>query len=124
MGRNTLRFQTVIPAAGNSPGCLQLCRSRASILLGSCDLIFLSEAQFPIIHSPAVAVFDFESGSPEEIRSTFTSLEGVLSSPQFFHKWTKIDAKRVSWTEYSRHLDGTTSRSRYRVHRAGNGRGV
>jgi hypothetical protein len=102
MGRNTLRFHSVIPAAGNSPGCLQLSRSRASILLDYCDFIFLSEARFLLIHSPAVAVFDFGSGSPEEIRSTFTSLEGVLSSPQFFDNWKKIDAKRDSWTEYSK----------------------
>jgi hypothetical protein len=34
MGRNTLRFHSVIPEAGNSLGCLQLCRSRVSILLG------------------------------------------------------------------------------------------
>src|ERR1035437_7422071 len=70
--------------------------------LDYCDFIFLSEARFLLIHSPAVAVFDFGSGSPEEIRSTFTSLEGVLSSPQFFDNWKKIDAKRDSWTEYSK----------------------
>ena len=29
----------------------------------------------------------------------------------------KIDAKRDCWSEYWRFLNGTTSRSRYRVHR-------
>jgi oleate hydratase len=95
-----LRFHTVIPAAGNSPGCLQLCPSRVSILLGSCDLIFLSEARFPLIHSPAVAVFDF--GSEEKIaagqtlfghpsnfayhieKSKWMSFTTTLHAPTFF----------------------------------------
>ena len=38
----------------------------------------------------------------------------IFSVPQFFGKWTKIDARRDSWTEYARHLNGTTSRRRYR----------
>ena len=37
-----------------------------------------------------------------------------------FKEWTaadlvKIDAKRTTWTEYARHLDGTTSKLRFRV---------
>jgi hypothetical protein len=60
-------------------------------------------------------VFDFGSGSLEEIRDAFKSIDTMFGSPQFFDKWIKFDAKRTSWTEYARHLDGTTSRSRYRV---------
>jgi hypothetical protein len=87
-------------------------------ILVTCDRDYLDESRFPLIHCPAIAVFDFGSGfRPEEIRQSFTCLQRVLRSPQFFDKWTKIDAKRDSWTEFSRHLDGTTSRSRYRVYR-------
>jgi predicted nuclease of predicted toxin-antitoxin system len=87
-------------------------------ILLTCDRDYLDESRFPLIHCPAITVFDFGSGSPrEEIQQSFTCLKRVLRSPQFFDKWTKIDARRDSWTEYSRHLDGTTSRSRYRVYR-------
>jgi predicted nuclease of predicted toxin-antitoxin system len=86
-------------------------------ILLTCDRDYLDENRFPLIHCPAITVFDFGSSSGlEEIRQSFTCLQRVLRSPQFFDKWTKIDAKRNSWTEYSRHLDGTTSRSRYRVY--------
>jgi hypothetical protein len=44
--------------------------------------------------------------------------EGCLGTvcryPQIYDKWAKIDAQRQSWSEYARHLDGTTSRTRYR----------
>lgn len=87
-------------------------------ILLTCDRDYLDESRFPLIHCPAIVVFDFGSGSQrEEIQPSFTCLKRVLRSPQFFDKWAKIDAKRDSWTEYARHLDGTTSRSRYRVYR-------
>ncbi len=87
-------------------------------ILLTCDRDYLDESRFPLIHCPVIAVFDFGSGSHrDEIQQSFTCLKGTLRSPQFFDKWTKIDAKRDSWTEHSRHLDGTTSRSRYRVYR-------
>ena len=86
-------------------------------ILITCDRDYLNERRFPLIHCPAIAVVDFGTGSAQEIRQTFTCLERVLGSPQFFDKWVKIDARRDSWTEYSRCLDGTTSRLRYRVHR-------
>lgn len=87
------------------------------LILATCDRDYLNESRFPLIHCPAIVVLDFGSGSVEDIRETFTCLKRVLASPQFFDKWVKIDAKRDSWIEYSRCLDGTTSRSRYRVHR-------
>jgi hypothetical protein len=87
------------------------------LILATCDRDYLNESRFPLIHCPALVVLDFGSGSLQEIRETFTCLERILASPQFFDKWVKIDAKRDCWTEYSRCLDGTTSRSRYRVYR-------
>jgi len=86
-------------------------------VLLTCDRDYLNERRFPLIHCPAIAVFDFGSGSQEEIRRSFTCLRRVLSTPQFFDKWTKTDAGSDSWTEYSRTLDGSTSRSRYRVYK-------
>jgi predicted nuclease of predicted toxin-antitoxin system len=82
----------------------------------TCDRDYLNESRFPLIHCPAILVFDFGSGSPREILRAFTCLRRILSTPQFFDKWTKIDANRESWTEYSRTLDGQTHRSRYRVY--------
>ncbi len=87
------------------------------LILATCDRDYLNESRFPLIHCPAIVVCDFGSGSAKEIRETFTCLERILASPQFFDKWVKIDATPHSWTEYSRCLDGTTSRSRYRVYR-------
>jgi predicted nuclease of predicted toxin-antitoxin system len=90
---------------------------RRGLILVTCDRDYLSESRFPLIHCPAIAVFDFGAGSVKEIREAFTCLQRVLASPQFFDKWVKIDARPDAWIEYSRHLDGTTSRCRYRVHR-------
>lgn len=86
-------------------------------ILVSLDRDYLDESRFPLIHCPAIAVFDFGSGSATDIRRALTCLQRALSAPQFYDKWIKIDAKRDSWTEYARHLDGTTSRSRYRLWR-------
>jgi predicted nuclease of predicted toxin-antitoxin system len=86
------------------------------LILVTCDRDYLNEKRFPLIHCPAIVVFDLGTGSLKEIREAFTCLDRVLASPQFFDKWVKIDAKRDSWIEYSRCLDGTTSRSRYRVY--------
>lgn len=88
-------------------------------ILLTCDRDYLDERRFPLIHSPAIAVFDFGAGSPREVQGAFTCLQRMYGSPQFFDKWVKIDAKPDSWTESSRHLNGTTSRTRYRVHRDG-----
>jgi predicted nuclease of predicted toxin-antitoxin system len=74
-------------------------RKHGYILL-TCYRDYLDESRFPLIHCPAIAVFDFGSASrSEEIQQSFTCLQRVLRSPQFFDKWTKIDAKRDSGTE-------------------------
>jgi predicted nuclease of predicted toxin-antitoxin system len=87
------------------------------LVLLTCDRDYLDERRFPLIHCPTIIVLDFGSGSHDEICQSFTCLKRILSTPQFFDKWTKIDACRAWWTEYSRTLDGATSRSRYRVWR-------
>ena len=78
---------------------------------------YLDEQRFPLVHCPAIVVFDFGSGSSREMKGAFQFLRTMYGSPQFFDKWVKIDAKRDCWSEYWRFLNGTTSRSRYRVHR-------
>jgi hypothetical protein len=85
-------------------------------VLITCDRDYLDEHRFPLISCPALVVCDFGRGTIDEIRDTLRCLGGVFSAPQFFDKWTKIDAGREGWTEYSRYLDGTTSRSRQRIH--------
>jgi hypothetical protein len=87
------------------------------LVLLTCDRDYLDERRFPLIHCPAIAVFSFGPGSVNEIRRSFICLKRAVGMPQFFDKWVKIDASPECWTEYSRHLDGTTSRSRYRVYR-------
>lgn len=89
---------------------------REGLVLPSCDRDFLNERRFPLIHSPALFVFDFGEGSEYEIRLAFRCLKAVLKTPQFYDKWSKIDAGRHGWTETARHLDGSTSRHRYRLH--------
>jgi hypothetical protein len=86
-------------------------------ILMTCDRDYLDERRFPLIHCPALIVCDFGRGTEREIRDTFKSLGAVFSTPQLFDKWTKIDARRDSWTEFARYLDGTASRTRYRFHR-------
>jgi predicted nuclease of predicted toxin-antitoxin system len=84
-------------------------------VLLTCDRDYLDDRRFPLIHCPTIVVFNFGNGSVEEIRQAFTCLKRILSAPQFFDKWTKIDASRDSWIEYSRTLDGQTHRCKYRV---------
>jgi predicted nuclease of predicted toxin-antitoxin system len=90
---------------------------RHGLVLVSCDRDYLDERRFPIVHCPAIAVFNFGSGSVREIDESFVCLKRVVSMPQFFDKWVKIDANPHCWTEYTRFLNGTTSRSRFRVFR-------
>jgi len=87
---------------------------RLGRILITCDRDYLNERRFPLIHCPAVVVCDFGRGTAGEIRDTFKCLGTIFSAPQFFDKWWKIVASRDGWTEYVRHLDGTTARSRYR----------
>ena len=68
---------------------------------------------FRLIQSPAIVVCAFQRLTQREIIRTFDCLSGPFRAPQFFDKWTKIDASSDGWTEYCRHLDGTTSRTRY-----------
>lgn len=89
---------------------------RLGRVLITCDRDYLDERRFPLVHCPALVICNFGLGTVNEIWSTFKCLGSIFSAPQFFDKWWKIDAKRDSWTEYVRHLDGTTSRRRYRYH--------
>jgi predicted nuclease of predicted toxin-antitoxin system len=84
-------------------------------VLISCDRDFLNERSFPLIRCPAIFVFDFGEGSTREMIQAFRSLATVFSTPQFYDKWVKVDAQRDCWTEKTRHLDGSTSRIRYRM---------
>jgi hypothetical protein len=88
---------------------------RNGLVVATCDRDFLDERRYPLIHCPAIFVFDFGSGSLEEMKQAFGCLAAVFRTPQFFDKWCKVDAKRDCWTEYFRHLDGTTSKQRLRL---------
>jgi len=85
-------------------------------VLITCDRDYLDERRFPLIHCPAIVVCDFGRVSAREIDDTFNCLTCIFCGPQFYDKWVKIDAKRDSWTEYIRHLDGSRSRQRARVY--------
>jgi hypothetical protein len=89
---------------------------RLGRILITCDRDYLDDRRFPLIHCPALIVCDFGSGTVDDIRRTFACLGGPFRAPQFFDKWTKIHATRDGWTERIRHLNGTTSRTRYRIH--------
>jgi hypothetical protein len=90
---------------------------RLGRVLITCDRDYLDERRFPLVHCPALLVFDFGRGTAGEIWETFKCLGAIFSVPQFFDKWGKIDARRDNWTEYVRNLDGTTTRHRYRFQR-------
>src|SRR5271166_951377 len=83
----------------------------------TCDQDYLDNRRFPLIHCPAIVVFDFGTGSTAEIRKAFICLWTAFKTPQFWDKWMKISANPDSWTQQTRHLDGTTSRSRHRLHK-------
>ncbi len=85
-------------------------------VLFTCDRDYLDNRRFPLIHCPAIVVFDFGSGSQPEMRKAFRCLRSIYGLPQFFDKWVKIDAKRDSWTEHWRFLNGTTSSIRWRLY--------
>jgi uncharacterized protein DUF5615 len=88
---------------------------RLGRILITCDLDYLNDRRFPLIHCPAIIVCEFGPGTRDDIKHTFACLGRAFRAPQFFDKWTKIHALRDSWTERNRHLDGTTSRHRYRI---------
>src|SRR5712672_27076 len=62
-------------------------------ILITCDRDSLDEHRFLLIHCPALVVCDFGQGTDSEIRATFKCLGNIFSAPQFFDKWTKIDAR-------------------------------
>ena len=86
------------------------------LVLLSCDRDYLNKGRFPLISCPAIFVFQFGSGTAEEMQLAFQCLDSVFNTPQFFDKWYKADASVNEWTESYRSLDGTTSRERHRVH--------
>ena len=89
---------------------------RLGRILITCDRDYLDDRRFPLIHCPALIVCDFGGGTADEITRTFDCLGGPFRAPQFFDKWVKIHATRDGWTERNRNLDGTTARTRYRIH--------
>jgi len=86
-------------------------------ILLTCDRDYLDEQRFPLIHCPVIVVCSFGSGSPNEMRQVLRCLRIMSSFPQVYDKWTKIEAKQDSWTEFCRFLDGTASKTRHRLHR-------
>ncbi len=87
---------------------------RLGRVLITCDRDYLDERKFPLLRCPAIVVCDFGSGTESEIIDTYQCLWAILTAPQFFDKWTKIDAHRSAWSEYTRFQDGSTARQRYR----------
>jgi predicted nuclease of predicted toxin-antitoxin system len=90
---------------------------KKGLVLLSCDRDFLNNRLFPLIHCPAIFVFDFGDGTVEEMRQAFRCLAQVFLAPQFFDKWCKVDAHRDSWTQSQRFQNGTTARTRCRLWR-------
>ena len=58
---------------------LAYARKNGSVLV-TCDRDFLDERRYPLIHCPAIFVFDFGSGSLEEMNQAFTLSSAPLSS--------------------------------------------
>jgi predicted nuclease of predicted toxin-antitoxin system len=90
---------------------------RAGLILLTCDRDFLDNRRFPLIHCPAIFVFDFGGGTVAEIKQAFRCLGPAFLTPQFFDKWCKVDARRDTWTETARFQNGGSSRTRYRFWR-------
>ena len=90
---------------------------RNGYVLVTCDRDYLDNRKFPIMHCPAIVVFDFGGGTAIEMRAAFRCLSGVFRIPQFYDKWIKIEAMRDAWTENARFLNGTSARTRYRYRR-------
>src|SRR5260370_797783 len=86
-------------------------------ILVTCDPDYLDDRRFPLIHCPALIVFDFGGGTTAEIVDTLNCLGGPFRAPQFYDKWVKVHASRDCWIEHAGHLNGTTSRHRYRIYR-------
>jgi predicted nuclease of predicted toxin-antitoxin system len=65
---------------------------RNGLALLTCDRDFLDERRFPLVHCPAIFVFDFGFGSRQEMKQSFRCLAGIFRAPQFYDKWSKIGA--------------------------------
>jgi hypothetical protein len=57
---------------------------RLGRILITCDRDYLDGRRFPLIHCPALIVFEFGSGTADDIVSTFACLSGPFRAPQFF----------------------------------------
>jgi len=90
---------------------------RDGYVLPTCDRDYLDDHRFPLIHCPAIVVFNFGGGTDREILQAFRCLRNILTVPQFYDRWAKFDATRDGWTENVRFLNGSTSRSRYPIYR-------
>jgi hypothetical protein len=55
---------------------------RLGRVLITCDRYYLDERRFPLIHCPALVVFDFARGTAGEIWETFKCLGAIFSAPQ------------------------------------------
>ena len=87
---------------------------RNGLILLTCDRHFLDNRRFPLMHCPALFVFDFGRGTVGEIMQAFQCLSPVFHAPQFYDKWCKVDARRDSWTDLARFMSGRSARTRYR----------
>lgn len=85
------------------------------LVLVTCDRDYLDERRFPLISCPAIFVFQFGGGTEAEMRAAFQCLGTVFNTPQFYDKWSKVDASPHEWTERYRCTDGTTHRGRRRI---------
>lgn len=90
---------------------------RLERVLVTCDRDYLNDRRFPIIHCPAIVVFDFGAGTRTEILRAFRCLRWMIAIPQFYDKWAKLHARPGEWSEHFRYLDGSESRQRCRWHR-------
>lgn len=61
---------------------------RHGLILLSCDRDYLDERRFPLVHCPAVAVFDFGAGQPNvtDMRSALKCLRVAIRCPQVYDK--------------------------------------
>jgi hypothetical protein len=87
---------------------------RLGRVLLTCDEGFLDERNALLTRNPALIVFDFGSGTPDEIVAAFRCFDAMPGAPSP-HNWGKIDARPDGWTEYRRRLDGSVSRERFRL---------
>ncbi|MGD0293436.1 MAG: DUF5615 family PIN-like protein [Terracidiphilus sp.] len=60
---------------------------RARRVLITCDRDYLDERRFPLIHCPAIVVFDFGPGTIQHFKRAFRCLHLVLRVPQFNLRW-------------------------------------